>query len=142
MKEDLLKAAKWAPAFWAGVLLFVQIISMPYSVDEMPDACPEDSQNCARMTLDINASDDELHEAMAAWEDTRIWTSSFEPGHIVDRTMFMQFSDDLLYENQCGTVNFHSESRLGVSDLGVNQERLDDLNSFLSEWEFSGEGCQ
>jgi len=142
MNEELLKATKWAPAFWVGVLLLVQIISMPYSVDEMPDACPEDSQNCARMTLELNVSDDELHDAMKAWVDTRIATSSFEPGHIVDRTLIMQFPDDLLYENQCGTVDFHSKSRLGVSDLGVNQERLDDLNSFLSEWEFSGEGCQ
>ena len=54
----------------------------------------------------------------------------------------MQFPDDVYYENNCGAIELHSQSRLGGSDLGVNQNRLDNLKDFLDEYEWSGEVCQ
>ena len=48
----------------------------------------------------------------------------------------MQFPDDVHYSNECGTVEILSKSRLGVGDLGVNADRIDDIVSFLEEYDF------
>ena len=48
----------------------------------------------------------------------------------------MQFPDDVTYDNKCGYVEVHSQSRIGGSDFGVNSDRLDDLESFLNSHEF------
>ena len=127
---------------YLGLLITINLLSIPFELEEMPEKCPDDSINCARMTLNLDIPDSELNQAMEEWESTRGLTSSFEEGHIVDRTLFMQFPDDLFYENTCGNIEFHSQSRLGVGDMGVNQNRLDNLKEFLEEYEWSGETCQ
>ena len=73
---------------------------------------------------------------MQQWADERLFTTTFSQGHIVDRTLFMQFPDDVIYSNECGIVELFSKSRLGRSDLGVNAERLDDIVEFLMDYEF------
>jgi hypothetical protein len=127
---------------YLGLLIAINLLSIPFELEEMPEKCSDDSINCARMTLSLDISDSELNQAMEEWESTRGLTSSFEEGHIVDRTLFMQFPDDLFYENICGNVEFHSQSRLGVGDMGVNQNRLDNLKEFLEQYDWSGETCQ
>ena len=131
-----------AISVYFGLLIAINLLSIPFELEEMPEKCPDDSMNCARMTLNLDISDSELNQAMEEWESTRGLTSSFEEGHIVDRTLFMQFPDDLFYENTCGNIEFHSQSRLGVGDMGVNQNRLDDLKGFLEQYDWSGETCQ
>ena len=51
-------------------------------------------------------------------------------------TMFLQFPDDVTYENRCGMVEVNSQSRIGGSDFGVNSDRLDDLEEFLQSYDF------
>tara|TARA_B100001540_G_scaffold61299_1_gene55126 strand:- start:4262 stop:4621 length:360 start_codon:yes stop_codon:yes gene_type:complete len=114
----------------------MNVLSIPFAPDGMPEDCPENSRNCERIQIMLDVSDEELHKAMEDWVDTRIFTASFSEGHIVDRTLLMQFPDDLTYENKCGWIEVQSESRIGGSDFGVNADRLDDLEEFLDSYDF------
>ena len=124
------------PAVYFAGLILLNIISIPFATNEMLDDCPEYSYNCDYRIIALDVSTDELHEAMESWADQRSITTTFSEGHIVDRTFFMQFPDDVHYSNECGTVEIFSKSRLGVGDLGVNADRIDDIVSFLEEYDF------
>ena len=121
---------------YLGLLILIQLLSLSTSLDEMPESCPPDSINCDHRILDLEVGDEALDKAMKEWQSSLIFTSSFEQGHIVDRTLFMQFPDDIFYENSDQGVILHSQSRLGKSDLGVNAARMDSLEEFLlaNEW--------
>ena len=114
----------------------MNLLSTPLGVAEMPDECPEGSNNCDERTIALDVGEEELHQVMEEWAHDRSLTTTFSPGHIVDRTLFMQFPDDLLYVNECGSVDLFSKSRLGSSDLGVNSDRLDELVEYLNGYEF------
>ena len=126
----------WAPALYIAGLLLMNLLSIPLAPEGMPEDCPENSGNCERRQIMLDVSEEELHEAMEEWVDTRIFTASFSEGHIVDRTLLMQFPDDVTYENKCGWIEVQSESRIGGSDFGVNADRLDDLEDFLESYDF------
>ena len=127
----------WTPVVYIACLLLMNILSMPFATSSVPDECPENSGNCDHRQIIIDVSDDELHEAMEEWVDTRIFTASFSEGHIVDRTLFFQFPDDVTYENKCGYIEVNSQSRLGGADFGLNADRLDDLEEFLESYDFN-----
>ena len=126
----------WAPALYIVGLIVMNVLSIPLATDTMPDDCPENSGNCDHRQITLNVSDEELHQAMEEWVDTRGFTTTFSEGHIVDRTLFLQFPDDVTYDNKCGYVEVHSQSRIGGADFGVNSDRLDDLESFLKSYDF------
>ena len=126
----------WAPVLYIVGLIVMNVLSIPLATDTMPDDCPENSGNCDHRQITLNVSDEELHQAMEEWVDTRGFTATFSEGHIVDRTLFMQFPDDVTYDNKCGYVEVHSQSRIGGADFGVNSDRLDDLESFLKSYDF------
>ena len=117
-------------------LLLINIVSTPFATTEMPEDCPDESYNCDYRIIALDVSDEELHDAMYDWQETRGFTTTFSEGHIVDRTLFMQFPDDVHYSNECGTVEIFSKSRLGRSDYGVNQDRVDEIIEFLMDYEF------
>mgnify|MGYP001169563358 CR=1 FL=1 len=102
----------------------------------MPDDCPESKANCSHAEISLDVSDEELNSVIEKWVEERSFTSTFSEGHVVDRTLFMQFPDDLLYRNNCGTVELHSQSRLGLGDFGVNAERIDDLINHLQNYDW------
>lgn len=131
-----IKSRLWVPGAYIAGLILMNLLSIPLAPDGMPEDCPENSRNCERMQIMLDVSDEELHKAMEDWVDTRIFTASFSEGHIVDRTLFMQFPDDLTYENKCGLIEVQSESRIGGSDFGVNADRLDNLEKFLKSYDF------
>ena len=114
----------------------MNVLSIPFGVSEMPEECPEGSMNCDYRTLQLDVSDEELDEAMRDWAHERSFTTTFSSGHIVDRSLVFQFPDDVHYSNDCGTVDIFSKSRLGRSDLGVNSERLDELEEYLLDYDF------
>ena len=114
----------------------MNVLSIPFGVSEMPEECPEGSMNCDYRTIQLDVSDEELDDAMRDWAHERSFTTTFSQGHIVDRTPLFQFPDDVHYSNDCGTVDIFSKSRLGRSDLGVNSERLDDLEEYLLDYDF------
>ncbi|MGB0603080.1 MAG: DUF1499 domain-containing protein, partial [Candidatus Poseidoniaceae archaeon] len=113
----------WAPALYIVALVVMNVLSVPLATETMPEACPENSGNCDHRQIMINVSDEELHKAMEEWVDTRAFTATFSEWHIVDRTLLMQFPDDVTYENKCGYIEVNSQSRLGGSDFGVNADR-------------------
>lgn len=117
-------------------LLLINIVSTPFATTEMPEDCPDESYNCDYRIIALDVSDEELHDAMYDWQETRGFTTTFSEGHIVDRTLFMQFPDDVHYSNECGTVEIFSKSRLGRSDYGVNQDRVDEIIEFLLDYDF------
>ncbi len=126
----------WAPALYIVGLIVMNVLSVPLATETMPEACPENSRNCDHRQVMIDVSDEELHKAMEEWVDTRGFTATFNEWHIVDRTLLMQFPDDVTYENKCGYIEVNSQSRLGGADFGVNSARLDDLESFLKSYDF------
>ena len=126
----------WAPALYVVGLVVMNLLSVPLATETIPDECSENSRNCDHRQIMIDVSDEELHKAMEEWVSTRIFTATFSEGHIVDRTLFMQFPDDVTYENKCGYIEVNSQSRLGGADFGVNADRLDDLESFLNSYNF------
>ena len=65
--------------------------------------------------------------------------------HIVDVTPFLRFEDDVFIHIECmeenTLIHARSSSRVGVSDLGVNPDRLDSLISHLKLGGSSSHGC-
>ena len=114
----------------------MNILSIPFGVSEMPEECPEGSMNCDYRTIQLDVSEEELDDAMREWAREKSFTTTFSPGHIVDRSLVFQFPDDVHYSSDCGTVDLFSKSRLGRSDLGVNSERLDELEEYLLDYDF------
>ncbi|HIF45637.1 MAG TPA: DUF1499 domain-containing protein [Candidatus Poseidoniales archaeon] len=124
-------------AIYPILLVLIQLMSLPSALDIMPESCPPDSLNCDHRIIALEVSNQTLDQAMEDWQSSLIFTSSFEQGHIVDRTLFMQFPDDIFYQNSDQGIILHSQSRLGKSDLGVNAARMDSLEEFLIAYEWS-----
>ena len=139
------------PAVWIASVMLIQILgafTAPSSSD-MPDQCPEESRNCARMMMGIDGTPEAVLSATMDWvemqEQTRVEQESETTSHIVFRTPLMMFPDDVFIETGCtenGTwIQVHSESRLGYGDMGVNQNRIDDLLEHLTTIEFETSEC-
>ena len=139
------------PAVWIASVMLIQILgafTAPSSSD-MPDQCPEESQNCARMMMAIDGTPEAVFSASMDWvemqEQTKVEQESETTSHIVFRTALMMFPDDVFIETGCtenGTwIQVHSESRLGYGDMGVNQNRIDALLEHLTTIEFETSEC-
>ncbi len=159
-----------AIALWLVLVLLIQLAA-PNNVQEtMPLECPIDSQNCVRIAADgasfradglqspvVNGSIWEARDVIQTWlVDGRGGTSLYSSSetsslgaymHGVDRTNFLFFPDDLYVLSECADdghstkITLQSKSRLGVSDLGVNHDRLSELVSYLESYQWSGADC-
>ena len=139
------------PAVWIASVMLIQILggfTAPSSSD-MPDQCPEESQNCARMMMAIDGTPEAVFSASMDWVEmqsqTKIEQEAGTTSHIVFRTPLMMFPDDVFIETGCtenGTwIQVHSESRLGYGDMGVNQNRIDALLEHLTTIDFVETSC-
>ena len=139
------------PAIWIGCIMLIQILgafTAPTS-SGMPEECPEGSQNCARMMMGLDGAPEEVHAAAIEWIDTQrrtdVETQSENTSHTVFRTPWMLYPDDFFIQTGCtenGTwIQIHSESRLGIGDMGVNQGRIDGLLDHLATIEFEVSEC-
>jgi uncharacterized protein (DUF1499 family) len=145
-----------------GGLLVIVVSAPTLPIPDFPNECPENSQNCSRIATNpyratgetgilINGTEDEVLHAIVGWiEDeprTVLRTDGSEDGlvHAVFRSLVWRFADDLLVQVDCidgqVLVQLHSNSRLGVSDLMVNDKRVLALDSHLDSTTFSGDGC-
>ena len=65
--------------------------------------------------------------------------------HIVVKTDWLRFADDVFFHAECDgddvVIWVHSESRVGISDLGVNQERIEEIKDRLVENTVTGTAC-
>ena len=139
------------PAIWIACIMLIQILgafTAPSSSD-MPEECPEGSQNCARVMMGIEGTPEEVHTAAMNWVDsqgrTEIEAQSETTSHTVFRTPWMLYPDDFFIQTGCtenGTwIQVHSESRLGIGDMGVNQERIDALLDHMVTVELETSDC-
>lgn len=145
-----------------GGLLVIVVSAPTLPIPDFPNECPENSQNCSRIAdqpyratgengILINGTEEEVLDAIIGWiEDeprTVMRTDGSEDGlvHAVFRSFVWRFADDLLVQVDCVDgqvlVQVHSESRLGSSDLMVNDERVLKLNDHLDSTTWSGDGC-
>ena len=132
--------------------------SAPDEVWTTMPLCLESSGNCAHLggeadhrmdgefTLTLNQSAEQVWSALQQYIDDSgadvLFEEKRESGesytHLVERTVFWRFPDDVAVhvvvvdENSC-TLELHSQSRLGGGDLGVNPARLDGLYNALTE---------
>ena len=139
------------PAIWISCILLIQVLggfAAPKS-SEMPEQCPEGSQNCSRMIVNFDTSSQDLHSAALDWiqsqGSTSIVDESENSSHSVFRTKWMMFQDDFFLETGCtengAWIQIHSESRLGIGDMGVNQNRVDALVEHLDSSVFEVGEC-
>ena len=119
------------------------------SSSEMPEECPEGSRNCARMMMALDGTPEEVHAAAMEWVNsqgrTEVEAGSETTSHTVFRTPWMLYPDDFFIQTGCtenGTwIQIHSESRLGIGDNGVNQERIDALLDHMATIEHEEREC-
>ena len=139
------------PAIWISCIMLIQILgafTAPTS-SEMPEECPEGSQNCARIMMGLDGTPEEVHTAAMNWIDsqgrTEVESQSETTSHTVFRTPWMLYPDDFFIQTGCsenGTwIQVHSESRLGIGDRGVNQERIDALLDHIATVELGASDC-
>ncbi|PDH26800.1 MAG: hypothetical protein CND85_02195 [Marine Group II euryarchaeote MED-G33] len=149
--EQRLRWLLLPPAIWISCILLIQVLggfAAPKS-SEMPEQCPEGSQNCSRMIVNFDTSSQDLHSAALDWIQSQGRTSivddSENSSHSVFRTKWMMFPDDFFLESGCtengAWIQIHSESRLGIGDMGVNQNRVDALVEHLDSSVFEVGEC-
>ena len=147
----------------------IQIIAPSPEFNKMPERCPENSANCARVAhdgtnyrieniepLSINAPIEEVQTEIQNWLNNQLsggvlFTNTDENNltfiHGVSRTGFLFFPDDLFAGITCDTsgnsvVTLQSQSRLGKADLNKNPERITDLSEYLNQINWSGDSCK
>jgi len=139
------------PAIWISCLFVIQILgglAAPES-SKMPSQCPEGSRNCAQTMVVFDGSPESVYSAAMDWIESQnrvtVIEESESTSHTVFRTKWMMFPDDFYIESGCTAnqtwIQIHSESRLGIGDMGVNQNRIDALLDHLSAIEFEVSNC-
>ncbi len=152
---------------WFVCQVWIQV-SAPNEVWTSMPTCPTDSQNCVHLgggSSQFEIPDDMSNELQS--NATTVWLSLLEwveendvetlhketngtsdyYVHLVQRTSFWRFPDDLVVRitpsvtgdsSQAlsgSVIEIHSQSRLGQDDLGENTRRLEALHSHLSDAE-------
>ena len=146
---------------WLILIATVKAISPePDYSETLPEECEDQSQNCAgfgkwshrtddsaAIVFDGNMEDarNSLREWVSERDRSKIVYSDNDTLHIVETTLILRFEDDLVVHIECSdgltTIHGHSSSRIGISDLGVNPERLDSLMAHLNGYEKNGSQC-
>ena len=99
--------------------------------------------------MGLDGTPEEVHSAAMNWVEsqgrTEVEVQSETTSHTVFRTPWMLYPDDFFIETGCtenGTwIQIHSESRLGIGDMGVNQERIDALLDHMATIELEASDC-
>lgn len=143
-------------------IISIQIVA-PNSVvepDNFPNSCPENSMNCTLigpnphrgegiMEIRFNSNFSNIMEEVGLWSQSEPrtevlgkWSNQI---HIVFRSYLWKFPDDFIVNLHCDegeTVMYiYSKSRLGIDDLGVNDDRVSKFVEHISEVEISTSMC-
>ena len=154
------KPIRWAGAFlalWLTSIVLIGIagVALAPASHVFPAECPADSINCTRIAenphrgqglreVSFNASIQDVRAAAVAWVEDQPRTSiQLDDGsefHAVFRTAFVFYPDDFFLQTYCteegSALRVHSESRLGVGDMGVNDVRVAALVDHMQSLEF------
>ena len=146
-----------------GVLQIANTVTQPES-DEFPTSCDESLYNCSRIAPNTHRSNGEtelrfsntsifsVSNVIDSWvsENSLVKEEFRNEGvemdlHIVVKTDWLRFADDVFFHAECDgddvVIWIHSESRIGISDLGVNQERIEEIKDRLVEHTVTGTAC-
>lgn len=145
------------------MIFLVWVAAPTLEFEAYPTQCPDDSQNCSRIApnpyrangeqgIFVNASKAEVMSEIIAWIDsqprTEVVTESQDVGYIhsVFRSFAIRFPDDMLFhvecENESAVIWVHSESRLGVYDLMVNDNRVIAFAEHIENHTWSSVACE
>ena len=140
---------------WIFVQGWIFVGAQDESISSM-ESCPEGSANCAHLggnanyrmdasTTILDRSMEEIRSELTDYiteYDCEILVEDASDSvyyvHFVEHTPFWQFPDDVLVSIEQideGTVEIelHSQSRLGLGDMGVNPERLERIYNQLAD---------
>jgi uncharacterized protein (DUF1499 family) len=138
---------------WLLVQGWIFVGAQDESISSM-EACPEGSANCAHLggntdyrmdssSTTINRSMDEIRSELTDYiteYDCDILVEDASDSvyfvHFVEKTPFWLFPDDVLVsieqiDEETVEIELHSQSRLGIGDMGVNPERLERIYNQL-----------
>ena len=139
---------------WLLVQAFIFVAAQDEAITSM-ETCPEGSANCAHLGGNANYRMDTTSTILdQSMDDVRIKildyileyecnildeqsTESTYYVHFVEYTPFWQFPDDVLIsievvDDDTVEIELHSQSRIGLGDMGVNPERLERVYDELS----------
>ena len=160
-KNNLLQILFTLLVVYIFIISSIQIIA-PNKVikpEDFPNSCPDESINCtmigpiphrgnnvSEIRFESNISN--VMEEVDKWikinsgEILQEWPNHT---HAVFRTKFWKFPDDFVVNLHCEdeevVMYVYSKSRLGISDLGVNDDRVVSFTSFMLETEISTSKC-
>ena len=140
---------------WILVQGLIFVGAQDESISSM-ESCPEGSANCAHLggnanyrmdasTTILDRSMEDIRSELTDYiteYDCEILVEDASDSvyyvHFVEHTPFWQFPDDVLVSIEQideGTVEIelHSQSRLGLGDMGVNPERLERIYNQLAD---------
>ncbi|MAY04815.1 MAG: hypothetical protein CMB25_04335 [Euryarchaeota archaeon] len=139
---------------WLLVQAFIFVAAQDEAITSM-ETCPEGSANCAHLGGNADYRMDTTSTILdQSMDDVRIKildyileyecnildeqsTESTYYVHFVEYTPFWQFPDDVLIsievvDDDTVEIELHSQSRIGLGDMGVNPERLERVYDELS----------
>ncbi len=162
MNSIRVKGVLFTLFIYITAIISIQLIA-PDSViypAEFPDSCPENSMNCTyigsvphrgdgKTELRFDSNFDEVINGVKDWINlqprTEILGEWDNQIHAVFKTLIWRFPDDfainLNCENGITVMSVYSKSRLGTSDLGVNNDRVEDFSEHMSNVELSPSEC-
>jgi len=141
-------------------ILYLAIYVMCYTsapaTGVFPDACPK-TTNCVRLTLNgsndnqsddipqpiFNRTIDLVRGNISEWIESSFYVTVFSSDSLVQVravTTVMGFVDDFfiqiipydeVFDPNVYTVNLQSQSRIGISDFGVNKARVNNFLQFM-----------
>jgi len=144
------------------VVLSIQIIAPDEKIlpENFPESCPEKSRNCSfigpesfrsggliELRFDTSMENTllEARKWIESQPRTKILGNWESQNHYVFETQFFRFPDDFVInahcENEQTVLYVYSESRIGVSDLGVNEDRITEFADYMSEAEMPTSEC-
>ncbi|MDP6224370.1 MAG: DUF1499 domain-containing protein [Candidatus Poseidoniaceae archaeon] len=139
---------------WLMVQAWIFIAAQDETISSM-ETCPDTSANCAHLGGDANyrmdAQSTTIERSMDAVRiDLSKYVSEYDCEileeeisestyfvHFVEHTSFWQFPDDVLVmieviDEESVEIELHSESRIGLGDMGINPERLERIYNQLA----------
>ncbi len=143
-------------------VLSIQLVApdVKISSEEFPVSCPKDSNNCSMIAPNSHRANNltELRfesELSIVMHEANKWIESKPRSkiigewenhtHAVFHTPLLRFPDDFVISGSCDNgetvILVYSKSRLGISDLGLNPERVSDFSRHMSNIEMPTSYC-
>ncbi len=127
---------------------------------DFPEECPEDSLNCSMISpnshrsgglveLRFNSDLETVMQEASRWIDSQPrteligeWTNQT---HSVFKSLIFRFPDDFVVSGFCeggqSVIYVYSQSRLGISDIGVNKDRVTSFAMHMAGVEMPTSEC-